>query len=508
MPADTPMTGIANADELLTLARAFGLTVDVQTKTAEDGFTSHVVRICIPVPAVYAGKELGRLIAAETLTLLWTRSGRKGSRGRLDDATRFDSTSTRKLRTLRQVRAAVEFLGHESNTLARDTAPMPEDVVDAPHSVHLGGRRVNGSVSPTAVRHVVKTLRFKGWTCHQDETGTIHTPTTRYVPLTDQNAGELAPPVDERQHVRIVNDGTPQLIPTRAALDEMDAAMMLPGKRKVHRMSSAGSRAHIVYKDAERGTVELRPATATDVYNALINALDADAVRHSVYDVTATENGTERQCPAQNGKRIMLAVGIKHGYGALVHGDADRFTVDWRGVKNGNGPGDIVFTYQRRTGTPEPRPAAVILAADPIPVGGSVLANMPGDPVGIAGIPTQNAVAHDAYVAQERAGDHWQLPNHDDRAHLTRSDVTGAIAYVRKASAHSLVSVDTDGTVYVSTGLQAARYIPASLIAGVSPDRCPGCGTPSASNGDGPCTGGRSLSAEERQRAAETDPQA
>ncbi|MER7952020.1 hypothetical protein ABTY59_31980 [Streptomyces sp. NPDC096079] len=423
MSAAKPTTGIANADELLELAYAFDLTVDVQTKTTDDGFTSHVVRISIPVPPAYAGTELGRLIAAETLTLLWTRSGRKGSRGRLDDATRFDPTSSRKLRTLREVRDAVEFLGHESTTHARATAPLPEEVVDAPHTVHVDGRQVHPGLPADNVRHVVKTRRAKGWGCHQDETGTIHTDNGRsYVPLVDQTAGAPATPVDERRHVRTVDGGTPQIISTRDALAEMNDAMMKPGQRHVREMSAAGSRARIVYRDAERGTVELRPATAADLTTA-----------------------------------------------------------------------------------PAARPASVVLATDPIPVDGSVLTDMPGESVGPAGVPTRDAVAHDAYVAQERNGGAWQLPNHDNRAHLTRADVIGATAYVRKSSAHARVSVDTDGTVYVSNGYQAARYIPASLIADCSADLCPGCSTPYASNGDGPCTGGRSLTPEERQRAAEKD---
>jgi hypothetical protein len=53
-------------------------------------------------------------------------------------------------------------------------------------------------------------------------------------------------------------------------------------------------------------------------------------------------------------------------------------------------------------------------------------------------------------------------------------------------------SIDTDGTVYVSNGWQAARYIPVRLLADYSADTCPGCGTPYATNGDGPCEGGRS----------------
>lgn len=69
---------------------------------------------------------------------------------------------------------------------------------------------------------------------------------------------------DDRKHVRIVDGGTPQVIPTRDALDEMNYAMM-GGKRHVREMSQARSWARIVYRDRERGTVELRPATPEDL---------------------------------------------------------------------------------------------------------------------------------------------------------------------------------------------------------------------------------------------------
>ncbi|MFC7887240.1 hypothetical protein ACFUVV_35890 [Streptomyces sp. NPDC057376] len=79
---------------------------------------------------------------------------------------------------------------------------------------------------------------------------------------------ESAPAVpaaaDDRKHVRIVDGGTPEVIPTRDALDEMNHAMM-GGAHHVREMSHARSWARIVYKDRERGTVELRPATPEDL---------------------------------------------------------------------------------------------------------------------------------------------------------------------------------------------------------------------------------------------------
>ncbi|MFF0698391.1 hypothetical protein ACFYU4_37875 [Streptomyces tendae] len=91
---------------------------------------------------------------------------------------------------------------------------------------------------------------------------------------------ESAPAVpaaaDDRKHVRIVDGGTPTVIPTRDALDEMNHAMM-GGKRHVREMSHARSWARIVYKDRERGTVELRPATPEDLAPAHAPVAGRDA---------------------------------------------------------------------------------------------------------------------------------------------------------------------------------------------------------------------------------------
>ncbi|MFB8023576.1 hypothetical protein ACFC36_33940 [Streptomyces rubiginosohelvolus] len=87
-----------------------------------------------------------------------------------------------------------------------------------------------------------------------------------------------------------------------------------------------------------------------DPYPALYASLDAADMSSAVYDVTASRDGKKRPCPPQPGKRLALAVGIKHGYGARVEGTAELFTVDWRGVKNG--PGDIVHTFRRRAAVP------------------------------------------------------------------------------------------------------------------------------------------------------------
>ncbi|MBZ6253671.1 hypothetical protein KVH27_35570 [Streptomyces olivaceus] len=91
-----------------------------------------------------------------------------------------------------------------------------------------------------------------------------------------ESAPVATSPADDRKHVRIVDGGTPQVIPTRDALDEMNHAMM-SGQHNVREMTHARSRARIVYKDRERGTVELRPATPEDLASAPAPATGRDA---------------------------------------------------------------------------------------------------------------------------------------------------------------------------------------------------------------------------------------
>ncbi|MFJ4880123.1 hypothetical protein ACIP93_33615 [Streptomyces sp. NPDC088745] len=265
MATETPTTGIKNADELITLATAFGLTVTVET-TDRETLTSYVVRFAIPVPTAYAGTELGRTIAGDTMTLLWTKAKKKGARGCLVDATVWSVSDHRKVRTLRDVTAAVDTLGHSSVKYARDAAPLPEDVVDAPHAVFVDGHQVHAGIPAEHVRTVVKNRRFRGWLVHQDADKAICSDDRRYVPVQPAAVEETpTPTADDRQHVRIVNDGPTEIIPTRQALDEINAAMMQPEvKRTVKRMSASKSTAHIVYRDGR--TVYLRPATPGDTF--------------------------------------------------------------------------------------------------------------------------------------------------------------------------------------------------------------------------------------------------
>ncbi|XXZ47537.1 hypothetical protein AAGT00_00875 (plasmid) [Streptomyces cavourensis] len=122
--------------------------------------------------------------------------------------------------------------------------------------------------------------------------------------------------------------------------------------------------------------IRLWPAPAVDPYSVLIRSLGEADLSSSIYDVTATENGVVRACPPQAGKRLALAVGIKHGDGAQMEGDADRFTVDWRGVENG--PGDVVFTYRRRMGVGEAVKASGLSLGELVQFPGRVVATDEG----------------------------------------------------------------------------------------------------------------------------------
>ena len=402
MGDQTPQTGIKNADELISLAAAYGLTVTVET-TDRETITAHVVRISIPVPTAYAGTELGRAISNDTLTMLWTRS-KKAGRGRLDDATAYGTFDRRKLRTQRAIRAHIETMGRDSNRYARETAPQPEDVVDAPHALYIDGQLRKEGIPAAHVRTIVKNRRFRGWHVHQDDDHAIVSDNRRYVPATSEQTGA---PAAERYHFRSINGGTPVLIPTREALAEINHAMM-GGRNEVREMSETRGHARIVYKNPERGTVELRRARQGDTLTA-----------------------------------------------------------------------------------PAPRQAAEVLTADPIPAGLSVLEGMPGQVIAQGGrflANARNTLVHEDYVMQLRSRGVWILPNHDDKADITRGQVVRAIGRtLDSAPTRARASLDTDGTVYLSNGYQAARYIPAALIAGYSAEVCPGCDTPYAVNGDGPC---------------------
>lgn len=69
---------------------------------------------------------------------------------------------------------------------------------------------------------------------------------------------------DTATHTRTVNGGAPELITTRAALDEINAGMMDKAvKRTIRQMSASRGRANIEYRDGRK--VDLRPATPEEI---------------------------------------------------------------------------------------------------------------------------------------------------------------------------------------------------------------------------------------------------
>jgi hypothetical protein len=137
------------------------------------------------------------------------------------------------------------------------------------------------------------------------------------------------------------------------------------------------------------------------------------------------------------------------------------------------------------------------LSSNPIPADGSVYNDMPGGPLTLAQV--ANAVRglhdaypnHDDYAMQQYSRSHgWALPNHDNPPVFTRGEVAGALLRIRDANPNTVTarfSITKTGTVYASNGRTAVRFIPTALIPGYTPEHCPGCGTPTAHNGDGPC---------------------
>lgn len=98
-------------------------------------------------------------------------------------------------------------------------------------------------------------------------------------------------------HTRTVNGGTPELITTRAALDEINAGVMDRAvKRTIRSMSAARSSANIEYRDGRK--VVIRPATAEEI------AAYAEA----------------RQKTTANGRRIVTVKGKRYIVSAVIPG--------------------------------------------------------------------------------------------------------------------------------------------------------------------------------------------
>ncbi|NML55093.1 hypothetical protein HHL19_35810 [Streptomyces sp. R302] len=531
--ATTPTTDIRSADELITLADAFNLSVTVKSTTNED-VTTHTVRITVPVPAPLAGTERGRELLASAAVMQWAKSTGKGARARRVSATAETSTGQTQLLTLAAIDLAIRDMGQAAAEYARETAPRTADVHNAPHALYFGDNRRGSGFSADHIRKIVSNRRFAGRFTHLDDDGTVHCGTHRYVPQPGP-ARTKTPAPQDRQHLRIVNGGTPQLIPTPEALAEINHAMM-GGKSDVRRMSASRDEAFISYKDPARGTVILRPVhegdypsvlperptddelagQITDGYRAFLARTFSAVADNTAIPVCADmlRPGMDVVSAVRQEQRTVSTVTRYTGPGTpsvtaywvcrvptdSVSGDARTFPPDFH----------LIVTREslhRLYGTLPSRPAAEVLAADPIPASASVLDGMPGRELTREELRRSYvALPYTSYLVQLRDAGRWILPNHDDGAHMMRGHVALALRRtLDDAPGTARATVDTDGTVYVSNGRQAARYIPAPLITAYDSDHCPGCSTPYATNGDGPCTGGRSLSAEERRRAAEKD---
>ncbi|MCX5182583.1 hypothetical protein [Streptomyces sp. NBC_00268] len=204
---------------------------------------------------------------------------------------------------------------------------LPDDVVDAPHTLFIDDRQIRTGIPAERVRKIVNVRRFAGRPTHQDGDKAIVCDSRRYVPA--QTAGTPALAEEqrpERFHMRTVNGGTPERIPSADARHEMNNAMMQPGKRAVRTMSAGHSTARIVYKD-NRGEVLLRPATpeeaAMDVKPESERYAPGDlvTVRPVVYD---PEKRTHRVFPEYTGTvvswggpnyYVRSVVADEHGHG-------------------------------------------------------------------------------------------------------------------------------------------------------------------------------------------------
>ncbi|MFE1206386.1 hypothetical protein ACFW5V_32385 [Streptomyces sp. NPDC058762] len=503
---NTPQTGIKNADELIKLADAYGLTVTVET-TPRETITAHVVRLAIPVPAAYAGTELGRAISSDTLTLLWTKPT-KGGRGRLDDATSYGTFSRRKLRTLRMVKASIEGMGRDSQRYARETAPQPEDVVDGPHALHIDGKVRKEGIPADRVRTFVKNRRFNGLHTHQDTDGAIVCDNRRYVPMTpQQNAGPVAEeqsePVDTFAadeaakllgtlgdattftHHRTDRDATT----SEHTRDRDETLKAIAAEMQGGALGRWAKGVELVLQRSGR-TLRITPGTRpapADTRQHVRTVNGGAPVLVPTRDALAEMNHA-----MMDGKKDVREMSEVRGHARIVYKDRERGTVTLRPAT-----ADDVAPVAAR-------PAAEVLAADPIPADASVLDAMPGREITRQELRTPSVVlTHTDYVVQLRDAGIWTLPNHDDGCTMTRGQVAHALrSTLDNAPNRARTTRADDGTVYLSNGRQAARYIPAARIADHSADLCPGCDTPYATNGDGPCTGGRSTTTEQPAPAA------
>ncbi|MEU6680850.1 hypothetical protein [Streptomyces sp. NPDC046925] len=183
----------------------------------------------------------------------------------------------------RRSESLAAFLLHDARRI-RTTGPGGQDstgmrVCDRAEALQQLGRAIRSGHRIDVDRNAVSVLAPEG--------RRTFTPLHRE-PAQGEQSGQ-ASPAARRFHMRTVNGGTPERIPTARALAEINEAMMGDGRKQVKEMSAAGSRAHIWYKDG-RGKVELRPAShaetaAPDIpVNERHTAGERVIVRHVSWD--------------------------------------------------------------------------------------------------------------------------------------------------------------------------------------------------------------------------------
>ncbi|MFJ7004195.1 hypothetical protein ACIQWY_29820 [Streptomyces albidoflavus] len=490
MSSTPPALGIKNADELLTLAHAFGLDISIDTQSAPP-LTTHQVKITIRVPLAHADTAKADEIAQQAVTMEWLQRhdrGGKGARGSLTLAQATTSTGTHKLRTQRCINDEIRELGERSATLHRDAAPLPEDVIDAPHTAESGGEQVHPGLPADSVRQFVKNRRFRGHNVHQDTTGAILIDNRRYVPIPAERQATAETyrldVLDADGHMETTSNLDRQRAQWIATTPGSDATKDRGVITVRNVPTSRGPRTHV-----------LTPADAPAPAPGPGDRRHARIVDGGAPQIVSTSDAVAEMNRAQlgDGRKAVREMSAAKSWARIVYRD-ERGTVELRPATDE----DLTAAAEAAQGR---RPAAELLATDQIPAGWSVYDGMPGRRFDRDGI-TYEVLTGRSYIVQERSGGAWIMPNHDDPAHVVRGRVVNALRRISDRTAgRARMSADTDGTVYVSDGRQAARYLPIDLFADFIPGQCPGCRTWSTSNGDGPCPGGTSAKSPEHQAA-------
>ncbi|MFD9190325.1 hypothetical protein ACFWCA_19105 [Streptomyces phaeochromogenes] len=144
---------------------------------------------------------------------------------------------------------------------------------------------------------------------------------------------------EEQHHVRVVDSGTPEVIPTRDALAEIAAAMTEPGKDAVRRVSESLSHTRIVYRESARGTVDLRPLVKGQ---ALLTCAPRLTVQELVgpVDDALLASYAEMYAAVDNGTAIPVRADmVRPGMDVITIARPEGHPVDI--VMHHNGPGTV-----------------------------------------------------------------------------------------------------------------------------------------------------------------------